>query len=159
MFDLPAEQDEDRGEDQGHGSEQHQGNGHSAAMQKAAIARDLVGRLEALNEALDDAGCGPKGDQAGEDEQVERPRAGDAELVHDEIFGAGGNNLREGIFQGVGDELGAGLHQNGGGGGEHGKEREQRGVGGALGDGEAVVIGGRKYATAEQPTEGAGIPE
>ena len=156
---MPAEQDEDRGEDQGYGGEQHQGNGYAAAMQKAAIARDLVGRLEAFNEALDHAGCGPKRDQAGEYEQVEGTRAGDAELPYDEVFRTGGNNLREGIFQGVGDELGAGLHQNGGGGGDHRKERKQRGVGCALGDGKAVVVDGRKYATAEQPTEGAGIPE
>ena len=79
----------------GHGGDQHQRHGDGALVEEIAVARNAIGRLEALDQALDDAGCGPKGDQARRRSAASGPRAGDAELLHDQVFGAGRNDLRE----------------------------------------------------------------
>ena len=141
------------GADQGNGGEQDQRHGDAALAEEIAVARHAVGGLESFDQALDDAGGGPQGDDAGADQEAGRALAHDAELLHHQVFRARRNDLVEEAFQGGGDELRAGLHQDGGGAGEHGEETEQRGVGGGLGVAEAAVVQGGEEALAKQPRQ------
>ena len=69
----------------------------------------------------------------GADQEAGRAFAHDAELLDYQVLGARRDDLVEEAFQRGGDELGAGLDQDGGGAGQHGKKAEQGRVGGGLG--------------------------
>src|ERR1035437_10100128 len=151
---LSAEDDEEGGADQGHGGEQDQRHGNAALAEEIAVAGHAVNGLESLDEALDDAGGGPQGNDSGGNQEAGRALAHDAELLDDHVFGAWGDDLAEEVFEGGGDEPGAGLHQDRGGAGEHGEKAEQGGVGGGLGVAEATVVQGGEEALAQQPCKG-----
>ena len=88
--------------------------------------------METLDEALDHARGGPQGDESGDDQERDGAGAGDAELLDHQIFRAGRDDFRKPVLEGGGNEVGMGLHQDGGGRGEHRKEREQGRIGGAF---------------------------
>src|SRR6516165_8589072 len=80
--------------------------------------------------------------------------ARDTELLHHQVLRAGRHDLGKHSFEGVGNELGAGLHQDSGGGGQYREKRKQRRVSSALGDGEAVIVESGHQASPEEPGEG-----
>ena len=127
------------------------------SAEKGPAARKPVSGLKALDQALDHARCGPHGNQAGDDQQQQRPRPRDAKLLHDELFGTRGHNFGERILNGVRDKLRARLHQDGGRGRKHREKRKQRGVGGALGDAETTIVERRLERAPEQPPKVRGF--
>src|ERR1019366_275864 len=151
---LAAEDDQQGGADQRDSGEQDQRHGDAALAEEVAVARHPVGGLKSLDQALDHAGRGPKGDDAGDDQEAGGPLTHHAELPDDQVFGARGNDLRKEFLQSGGNEFGTGLQQDGGGAGEQGEETEQSRVGGRLGEAEAAVVQRGDEALAEQPRKG-----
>ena len=84
----------------------------------------------------------------------DRPRARDAKLLDDQLFGARRDDLREALFESARDERGMRLNQDGRGGRQDGEEGQQRGVGGPFGIPQAAVIEGSDEASPEQPQKG-----
>jgi hypothetical protein len=77
----------------------------------------------------------------------------DDEQALDQVLGARRHHLIEERGDGPGHLRGVGLDQQRGERGEHGKERQQAGVGGTFGDAEAIVVVGRQHRQLEQPPE------
>src|SRR5262249_8920868 len=93
---------------------------------------------------------------AGDDQERDRARAGDAELLVDKLFGAGRNDLGQAPFERTRDELGVRLDEDGGGGREDREEGEEGRVGGGFGGAETAVGKGGDEATQRGPEKGPG---
>src|ERR1017187_3892626 len=102
---LSAENDEEGSADQGDGGEQDERHGDSALADEVAVTGHAVGGLEAFHETLHDAGGSPQRNDAGDDQERGGALAHDAELLDHQVFGAWGDDLREEVLKGGGDEL------------------------------------------------------
>ena len=94
-------------------------------MEEGRVARDAVGGVEALHEALEQSGRGPESDEQCHDQERDGFLAARAELAEDHAFGAGRQNFLEDLGDRTCDEFGAGHDEHGGGGGQNWKDGKQ----------------------------------
>ena len=152
---LAAEEDQQGSADQGDRGEQDERHGDAALVEEIAVARHAVGGLEAFDEALDDAGRRPQGDDAGADQETwqgRSPMTRNCWTTRSSV--PGGTIWLRNLSRVAATNSARVWTRMVGGTGEHREEAEHGRVGGGLGVAEAAVVQGGEEGLAEQPRKG-----
>src|SRR6185437_10329764 len=95
FFDGAAEQNQGRGAEHGDQGEEDEQNTYPGVAVRRAIARNVVGGVEAIDQAFDYAGCGPQREDSRNDDESGGPLAAITKLVKHCVFGTWRQYLRE----------------------------------------------------------------
>src|SRR6185437_6612695 len=146
-----AEQDQGRCADHRDYDQEDEHDADAHVRPHGAIAGDVISGVEAVHQALNDAGCGPERKHCGDNDQDDRALAAIAELLEHRVFGARRKNLFEKYAHLLAELIGAHLEGDRRGGSQDRKEREQAGIGGPFRDGEKAVVNRGDKCSSKQP--------